>query len=95
MGYRFRQIHRRMGVQDNAPLGAAGDFLHQLGGFQVAFGGNAAPVEAGAPQHAFFKHGGSASQLGGLDRGHIARRTAADHRDVVLLSHNLISQMSY
>ena len=61
------------------------ELLHELGVGEQRLGGDAAPVEADAPQLGAFDAGDFVAELGGPDGSDIARRPAADDHEIEVL----------
>jgi hypothetical protein len=62
-----------------------GELLHQLGVAEQGLGGDAAPVEADAPELGPVDDRGLVPELGGADRADVAAGAAADDDDVEVL----------
>ena len=62
-------------------------FMIELGGMEHGFGGDTAPIEAGASHIPVFNDGGLEPQLSRPDSGHIASRPGADDHQLILLIH--------
>ena len=65
-----------------------GRFFEQVRGMQQSLGRNAAYVQAGTAKRAtFFNAGNFKAKLCGADGANITARTATDHDNVVVLTH--------
>ena len=70
------------------------DQLDEVGVGQQGLGRDAAPVQADAAELVALDAEDSLAELRGADRPRVARRTAADHHDVVVVGHVDLSRNS-
>ena len=68
-------------------LGPVLDAVVELGRLQHRLRGDAADVEAGAPELAGLDHGGLEPELAEPDGGRVAAEAAAEHDNVEVVSH--------
>ena len=84
VGKHGRQIQLQILGQDTGlPTGLG--FVVNLGGVEQGFGGNAAPVQAGAAHLPPLHNGGAQAQLGRLEGGGIAAGPGADDKQLVMV----------
>ncbi len=79
-GEQRRHVDARL-TEHDAELGGAAGGAQTLDGGHHGLGRDAAPVQAGAAQLARLDERHARAELGGAQRRHVARRTAAQHHD--------------
>ena len=80
-------VLERQAVGDQAEVAAVPGLRVDLRAVQQRLGGDAAPVQAGAAQLARLDQRRLQSVLRAAYRAFVAARTAAEHRNVILISH--------
>ena len=83
-----REVDLGLGNADAEVRGVA-DLAQQVGAGKQRLGGNAAPVEAGAPELGALDERHLGAELRGAERGNITGGPAAEHHDA--LGHEVIA----